>query len=109
MEDKNNSNGKFSYGFLLSIPAWIVSSFLCSLVPSLLNMNEIPKGQLLINVAEGTLFIAGFTLVIWIPLAIIAGNISRKREKKSVKWFVAASFFISLLVVGGCFGLLSFS
>lgn len=108
MEDKNNSNGKFSYGFLLSIPAWIVSSFLCSLVPALLNMNEIQKGQLLITVAEGTLFVAGFTLIIWIPLAIIAGNISKKREKKSANWFVAASFFIALLVVGGCFGMLNF-
>ena len=46
-------------------------------------------------------------LSLWIPLSLVAGNISRRDGKKSATTFVAASFFISLLVIGGCTGMLT--
>lgn len=106
MEDKNINDGKFSYGFLLSLLAWILSSFLASSIPRLLNIGNVSIGELLISITQGTLITFLSSLIIWIPLALIAGSMARKRGKKAVRWFVGASFFISLLVVGGCYGML---
>jgi len=55
---------------------------------------------------QNTGIFAAFTSVIWIVLAIIAGNTSRNKGKKSARWFVTASFFVVMLVIGGCTGML---
>jgi len=49
--------------------------------------------------------IGAFGLIIWIPLGIIAGNLSKKNGFKSALWFVGASICVISLVVGTCSGI----
>ncbi len=106
-EETKPESGRFSYGLLLMIPAWILAAIVTSAIPLLINLSTIPKNEILGNFLQGVLGIALFSLIIWLPLAIIAGNIAKNQGNQAVKKFILSSFFVFLLVVGGCFGVLS--
>jgi len=53
-------------------------------------------------ITEGMIGIPVLALVIWIPLALIAGVISKKKGKKPARWFVGVSLLI--LIVAGAAG-----
>lgn len=106
-EETNPEGGRFSYGFLLSIPAWILAAFVTAVIPILINLSSIPKNEILGSIFGGALWIGIFSLIIWLPLAFIAGNIAKNQGNQAVKKFVLSSFFVFLMVVGGCFGVLS--
>lgn len=83
---------------------WLLSSFLIAVITVVLDSN-IVSGETLNVLTQNTSIFASFTSVIWIVLAIIAGNTSRNKGKKSALWFVTASFFVVMLVIGGCTGM----
>lgn len=94
------SNGKFSLGFLLGAIGLLASSLLISLFLMLLNreMGEFTE-------IFGTMLMTG--AVVWIPLAIAIGSVSKRKGTKSAIWFSMAAFAISLLVTGGCWGIIT--
>ena len=99
MEGKNKSKGNFSYGFFLALLAWLLSLLVMVV---LISFNQ----PILEDERWGViLWNGGISLVIWIPLALIAGNIAMKEGNDQVKTFIISSFFITTLIIGGCAGL----
>jgi hypothetical protein len=94
------NNGKFSLGFLLGAIGLAASSLLIALFLMLLRRDVGQFSEIL-----GSMFITG--LFIWIPLSIAIGSVSKRKGSKSALWFAAASFAISLLVTGGCWGIIT--
>ncbi|MEQ8198125.1 MAG: hypothetical protein ABRQ27_08990 [Clostridiaceae bacterium] len=104
MENKNNK-GKFIHGFLMGAAGWIISSAVFFLIQFFIERNQ-SNGQIMLGIGD----FLGMTLgigIVWLPLALISGNISRKKGLKSALWFMAASFFIFAAVVGGCMTMIS--
>ena len=97
--------GKFSYGFILAVMGWVLSSFLIAVITVVLDSN-IVSGETLNALTQNTGIFAAFISVIWIVMAIISGNTSRDKRKKSALWFVTPSFFVGMLVIRGCTGML---
>lgn len=106
-EENKPEAGRFFDGFLMTIPAWILGALVTSAIPVLINFNTIPKNEIPGSILGGALYIALFSLIIWLPLAFVAGNMAKNRGSQAVKKFVPAAFFVFILVVGGCFGALS--
>lgn len=94
------NNGKFSLVFLLGAIGLAASSLLIALFLMLLRRDVGQFSEIL-----GSMFITG--LFIWIPLSIAIGSVSKRKGTKSALWFAAASFAISLLVTGGCWGIIT--
>lgn len=94
------NNGKFSLGFLLGAIGLVASSLLIALFLMLLRRDIGEFGEIL-----GSMFITG--LFIWLPLSIAIGSVSKRKGSRSALWFAAASFAISLLVTGGCWGIIT--
>ncbi|MBP1920258.1 hypothetical protein [Youngiibacter multivorans] len=94
------NNGKFSLGFLLGAIGLVASSLLIALFLMLLRRDVGEFSEIL-----GSMLLAG--LFIWIPLSIAIGSVSKRKGSRSALWFAAASFAISLLVTGGCWGIIT--
>lgn len=94
------NNGKFSLGFLLGAIGLVASSLLIALFLMLLRRDIGEFSEIL-----GSMFITG--LFIWLPLSIAIGSVSKRKGSRSALWFAAASFAISLLVTGGCWGIIT--
>lgn len=94
------NNGKFSLGFLLGAIGLVASSLLIALFLMLLRRDVGEFGEIL-----GSMLITG--LFIWLPLSIAIGSVSKRKGSRSAVWFAAASFAISLLVTGGCWGIIT--
>lgn len=104
MGEPNTS--KFIHGFLAGVAGWLITSIAMGII--LAGLNSSGRG-LWASFIERPLEWLGsgaiISVFIWLPVALIAGNMSRKRGLKAALMFVVAAFFISLLVMGGCFGL----
>lgn len=101
MED-NKKKGNFAYGFFLALLAWLLSLLVMAIVP-------IAFDPRLLDVErwwEMVILMPGYiSIIIWVPLAIIAGIIAKNEGNKSVRTFIFSSFFITTLIIGGCSGL----
>jgi heme/copper-type cytochrome/quinol oxidase subunit 4 len=96
---------KFSSGFLYGLAGYAISTFV--LAGILTFIAGVGGNYSLFNGFLIYLVISAMgMLIIWVPIAIIAGNISKKKGNKSTLMFVLAGIFVSFLVVGGCYGLL---
>jgi hypothetical protein len=105
MEDPSRS--KFSSGFLLGLGGWALSIIPFAIILAYLNSGQSTLWQVLTrNVFEWIFSGALVTGFIWIPFALIAGGISRSRGLKTARTFIVSGFFITLVVVGGCIGLM---
>jgi uncharacterized PurR-regulated membrane protein YhhQ (DUF165 family) len=104
MEKLNPS--KFSSGFLAGVVGWVISVIPIAIMLAILNTSGLSLGEVLSDhLLEWIGPAAATSAFIWLPVALIAGTISRRRGFKAARTFVIAAFFIALLVVGGCFGL----
>lgn len=99
--------GSFAYGFLMTIPAWILGALVTSAIPILVNLDEFSSNELPGVFLEGALWMPVYSLILWLPLAFIAGNMAKNQGNQKARKFVLAAFLVFLLVVGGGFGILS--
>ena len=92
--------GRFSFGLLLGAIGYLFSSLILALFLLLLVGEE---GEFM-AILTGLL---GTGWVIWLPLSIVIGSVSKRRGGRQALWFATASLAISLLVVGGCWGMVT--
>lgn len=96
MEQPNKSSLS---GWLLSIIGWITSNVIVLSIGLIANIIYDASWDDLIVIMG---YLMGFSLIIWIPLAIITQKIAVKRGQKAAISFIISGFFIYLLVFGGC-------
>lgn len=106
-EEMKPVSGSFAHGCLMAIPAWILAAVVTSAIPILVNIEEFSREELPRVLLEGALWMPIYSLIFWLPLAILAGKKAKTQGNQAAKKFVLAAFFGFLLLVGGGFGLLS--
>ncbi|ETA79038.1 hypothetical protein [Youngiibacter fragilis] len=94
------TGGRFSFGLLLGAIGYLVSSLVISMFLLLLVGAE---GEFM-PIFSGLL---GTGWVVWLPLSIAIGSVSKRRGGRQALWFATAALAISLLVVGGCWGMIT--
>lgn len=104
MENTNNSKkkayGSFWHGFLISLAAWIVDTVSADLLLSWALYNRNSPATFL-SILTNMIIPLGIILgMIWLPIAIIAGFMTRKKGWKSPKRLVLITLIIAFVLVG---------
>lgn len=101
---KNKAIKDYVYGFLLFMLSFLVVITLLSVILSL--VSGVPSNDVINAIIPNFLPIMGFSVIIWLPLALICGHLSMKHGlKKALKFTVLANLGVIAAVVlirGAC-------
>lgn len=105
MAENKPKGGSVVFGIVLSTAAWLLSSAAVAAAP-LLNPNSPGRPMTLARFFNDAVQIGLNSGILWLMLIIAAAKIALDGGNKAAIKFVVASFFIFLVVVGGCYGMM---